>query len=86
MIDQDYSRDCLTNHIQDLTERSAGKRRDEDAVDFSSTSDWLRRWCKFFGPITAQIKTKPIAFYSIVVLPCVFTFEGYLVSSTELLT
>lgn len=40
----------------------------------------------FFGPITAQIKTKPIAFYSIVVLPCVFTFEGYLVSSTELLT
>lgn len=40
----------------------------------------------FFGPITAQIKTKPIAFYNIVVLPCVFTFEGYLVSSTELLT
>ena len=27
-------------------------------IDFSFASDWLRKWCKFSGPITEQSKAK----------------------------
>ena len=39
------------------TAGSAGKR---GLLGFSYTSDWLRKWREFSGPVTAGSKTKPM--------------------------
>ena len=33
---------------------------DQDEIDLSFASDWLREWRKFSGPITKQRKAKPL--------------------------
>ena len=33
---------------------------DQDEIDLSFASDWLRDWRKFSGPITKQRETKPL--------------------------